>query len=173
MYRFVPFLLILVLALGACGHKKTPAPAASSSSVTADALIYNSAHSDIAMDKWLACARFVQGTEMSGGMGALKSAADQIGWSLRNADIVLSPAAASICRTSADKYRLLWVIQQRIRDKAQYMGSKTGRRFLQYADIYKNQVMSGVSGAAVQAPELTKNARVAMQVVREQSAGYM
>ena len=72
MYRFVPVLLILALALGACGHKKTPAPAASSSSVTADALIYNSAHSDIAMDKWLACARFVQGTEMSGGMGALK-----------------------------------------------------------------------------------------------------
>ncbi len=54
MYRFVPVLLILALALGACGHKKTPAPAASSSSVTADALIYNSAHSDIAMDKWLA-----------------------------------------------------------------------------------------------------------------------
>lgn len=110
---------------------------------------------------------------MSGGMDALKSSADQIGWSLRNADIVLSPAAASICRTSADKYRLLWVIQQRIRDKAQYMGSKTGRRFLQYADIYMNQVMSGVSGAAVQSRELTRNARVAMEVVREQSAGYM
>ena len=154
MYRFVPFLLILVLALGACSHKKAPAPAVSSS-VTADTLIYNSAHTDLAMDKWLACARFVQGTEMSGGMDALKSAAEQIGWSLRNADIVLSPAADSICRTSADKYRLLWVIQQRIRDK------------VQYADIYMNQVLSGVSGAAVQAPELTKNARVAMQVVRE------
>ena len=172
MYRFVLFLLILVLALGACSHKKAPEPAVSSS-VTADTLIYNSAHTDLAMDKWLACARFVQGTEMSGGMDALKSAAEQIGWSLRNADIVLSPAADSICRTSADKYRLLWVIQQRIRDKVQYMGSKTRRRFLQYADIYMNQVLSGVSGAAVQAPELTKNARVAMQVVREQSAGYM
>ena len=67
MHRFVPVLLILALALGACGHKKAPAPSASSSSVTADTLIYNSAHSDIAMDKWLACARFVQGTEMSGG----------------------------------------------------------------------------------------------------------
>lgn len=33
--------------------------------------------------------------------------------------------------------------------------------------------MSGVSGAAVQSPELTRNARVAMEVVREQSAGYM
>ena len=135
MYRFVPVLLILALALGACGHKKTPAPAASSSSVTADALISHEPHLDIAMAKWRACARFVQGTEMSDGMGALKSAADQIGWSLRNADIVLSPAAASICRTSADKYRLLWVIQQRIRDKAQYKGSKTGRRFLRQAEI--------------------------------------
>ena len=50
MHRFVPVLLILALALGACGHKKAPAPSASSSSVTADTLIYNSAHSDIAMD---------------------------------------------------------------------------------------------------------------------------
>ena len=50
MYRFVPVLLILALALGACGHKKTPAPAASSSAVTADALFYISALADIALD---------------------------------------------------------------------------------------------------------------------------
>ena len=33
--------------------------------------------------------------------------------------------------------------------------------------------MSGGSGAAVQSPELRRKARVAMEVVREQSAGYM
>lgn len=172
MHRFVPLLLALVLALGACSHKNSSqVPAGSQAGVTADMLIYNSARTDLAVGKWLACARFVQATEMSGGIDALKSAADQVGWSLRNPNIVLSPAAAAVCQSDADKYRLLCVIQQRIRDKAQYMSRRTKRRLTQYADTVMGQVYAGVSGAGVQSAELTKNARVALQVVHEQASG--
>lgn len=153
--RLAAFLLIMPMLLAACSF--------SHSRVNSGDLAYTPSGGESSIGHWLDCARYVYRTQQTEGIPGLIRSEEQLRDSLRNGNGRLAPDLARLCSSDADKYRVLYVAQQWMRDLME--ATETDTNAMHFADEIRAFVFDNVSGSRENATELTKDARIAMKVV--------